>query len=96
MQGAQALVAVEHQIAPSWLGLHDDDRHLLTVRVQGGQQPALLLRPTGAKILIAQIQLMELQLHARSFPTDRPSCGPAAVAHKVYRFRASLGSYQTL
>lgn len=65
-QGAHALEPVDDQIPP-WIraGYHHD-RDLLADLRQRAQQPALFLGPAHAQRLVAQIELVELQLQAPS------------------------------
>jgi len=56
-----ALVAV-HDNEPVGLG-HHHDRHLLSVLCQGRQQPPLPLRAPNPKMLVAQDELVMLEVH---------------------------------
>ena len=42
---------------------HHHDRHLLTVRGERREQPALALRPTQAQVLVLHVDLVKLKFH---------------------------------
>jgi hypothetical protein len=66
LQRTQALVAVQHP-EPLRIPSHrrHHDRHLLAVLLQRHQQTPLLPRVAYPKLLVVQVQLVELQIHGR-------------------------------
>ena len=73
LQRSQALVAVNHQVA-LLSHRHHHDGDLLTTLGQRGQKTALTLRTARPQSLVAQVQLVKLQLHrSRASQPDRAS-----------------------
>lgn len=70
-KGAHALVPVDHHEAARLACRHHHDRDLLASLGQRPEQPSLLLWPPHPQGLVAQVELVELQLQvtlARSPP----------------------------
>jgi len=58
---AKALEAVDDPVRA--LGFHHDDRHLLALLAQGGQQAALAFGAMQAQGLVATVELVKFQVH---------------------------------
>ena len=63
-KAAQPLEAIDHQVA--LFKRDDDDRHLLPLLRQGGQEPSFMVPLPQAQHLVASIKLVKLQVHWRS------------------------------
>jgi hypothetical protein len=64
LEGRDALIAVDHQVASRLVGHgYNDDRRLLPCGGQRGQQPPLALGSPHSQVFPAPIQLMKLQSH---------------------------------
>ena len=64
-QSAHALEAIDDQISSRHAG-HHHNRNLLANLRQRAHQPALLLGPADAQSLVAQVDLVKLQIQAPS------------------------------
>lgn len=72
-QGAHTLVPVDHHEALRLVRRHHHDRDLLPALGQRPEQPSLLLRPAHPQALVAQVELVKLQLQVT--PRPRPPFG---------------------
>lgn len=70
-QRAQPLVPVDHHVATRLARRDHDDRHLLATLRQRTQQPTLLRRPPDVQSLVAQVELVELEIQAASVLAPR-------------------------
>jgi hypothetical protein len=71
LETPQAFEAVDDQVRA--LRLHHDDRHLLALLAERGQQDAFAIRAMQAQVLVAPIKLMKFQVHGSSF-TSQAGC----------------------
>jgi hypothetical protein len=69
LERGDPLVAVDHQVTVSLLGLNHYDRRLLTAGRQRRKQPPTTLRTAHAKVLKTAFKLMEFQTH-HTHPLD--------------------------
>ena len=90
-KGPHALVAVHHDVALSDTRGDNHDRQLLTRLGQGSHQPARPSRATDSQLLVAQLQLVKLQVHGVlvstwSLAAHRPSgrCRLASIMGDVW------------
>jgi len=63
LERGDPLVAVDHQVVLSLLGLNHDDRRLLAAGRQRRQQTPMPFRPAHPKVLQTPLKLMEFQPH---------------------------------
>lgn len=61
LETAEALEAVDDPVKA--LGLHHDDRHLLPLLAERGQEATLAVGATQTQSLVATVELMKFQVH---------------------------------
>ncbi len=96
-QRPQTLEAVDDHIASGLAVLGDDhqDRRLLALLGQFGQQMAFFLRATLAKCLVTAVELVKFQVHcALLLSPGRGTSGAPAMGSSLSAQR--IGSFQTL
>src|SRR5882724_177564 len=72
-QCSHALVAIHQHEPVGPLAVHDDDRHLLADLRQRPHQLAFRLGLVRPELLVAQVQLVQLDVHAAARAPSRPS-----------------------
>ena len=72
-QGPHALVAIHQDKPVGPLAVHDHDRHLLPNLRQRPHQPAFRRGLVRAQLLVAQVQLVQLDVHAAALALSRPA-----------------------
>lgn len=77
-QRAHPLVPVDHHIPARLARGHDHDRHLLAPLGQRAQQAALRLRAPHSQPLVAQVELVKLEIQA---PASSDPLVPGAAGH---------------
>ena len=89
-QRPHALVAIHQDEPLGPLAVHDHDRHLLADRRQRPHQLAFRLGLVRPQLLVAQVQLVQLDVHAVALVPSRPAVpcaaaarGPAAAAARA-------------